>query len=67
MKRKFTVEFNDDIDLLLGNLADKQGLSKAQAIRRAIILMDFFDKEAEKGHKVGVANDDGKLIREIVL
>lgn len=65
---KYTIEFNDDAEKLLARLAEKQGVPKAQIVRRALALLDYVEKESEvDGQRIGVADSDGKLVREIVI
>jgi predicted transcriptional regulator len=65
---KYTVEFNAEVEEVLSALAARQHVTKAQVIRRAIALMNFFDEEASKpDQKIGISDADGKLIREVII
>jgi len=68
LKKKFTVEFNDDIDKKLTDLAQKKGINKVDVLRRAIALYDYTDSEAGSGtfKKLSIT-ENGRAVKDIVL
>ena len=66
-KKKLTVEFNEDLVDALDRIASRQGVSKADVLRRAVGLMDYFGTVAEKGEKVAIVDADNNIQREIVM
>ncbi len=65
---KLTIEFNDSLNEILRQLADKDGTTKVDIIRRALALYKYVDEEVSKNdkRKLAIAEDD-KVLREIVL
>ena len=46
---KLTVQFTDDMDEVLEELAESRGLGKTQVLRRAVLLMKYLDEAAASG------------------
>ncbi len=46
---KLTVQFTDEMDEILAELAESRGLAKSQVLRRAILLMKYLDKASATG------------------
>lgn len=46
---KLTVQFTDEMDEILAELAESRGLAKAQVLRRAILLMRYLDQASAAG------------------
>ena len=64
---RLTIEFPEQVDKLLKELAEKGDTSKVDVLRRALALYNYVNKEVkEKGLKLAVA-DDEKILKEIVL
>jgi len=65
---RLTVQFPEKTDEILSELAAKDSVSKTEIIRRALSLYRFLDSEArEKGNKVAIADNNDKIIKEIVF
>lgn len=66
MASKFTVTFNDATDAALDDMADRQGVSKAHVLRRAVGLLKYLDEEREQGNSIRLRDADGNE-RELVF
>ena len=65
---RLTIEFPEQVDKLLKELAEKGDTSKVDVLRRALALYSYVNKEVkEKDLKLAVANDEDKILKEIVL
>lgn len=65
---RITIEFSEQVDKLLKDLAAKGDTSKVDVIRRALALYNYVDKEVKEKHlKLMVADDEDKLLKEIVV
>ena len=65
---RMTIEFPAQIDAILKELAEKGGTSRVEVLRRALALYNYVNKEVkEKDLKLAVADEDNKLLKEIVL
>jgi Ribbon-helix-helix protein, copG family len=63
---KYTLQMNDKLELLLDELAEKEGISKAQVIRRSLTLLKLAEDQKENGYQLALTKD-GQVSREIVL
>ena len=65
---KLTVEFNDDLDKVISDLAAKKHMSKVDVLRRAIALYNYVEKEAasDPDKRVSITKD-GQRLTDIVL
>ena len=64
---RITIEFPEQVDKILKELAEKGDTSKVDVIRRALALYNYVNKEVkEKDLKLTVADED-KILKEIVL
>jgi predicted transcriptional regulator len=65
---RITIEYSDQADAILRDLAKKGHTSKVDVIRRALALYNYVNKEVkEKNLKLAVANANDKVLKEIVL
>jgi|RhiMetdeSRZDD1v2_1073273.scaffolds.fasta_scaffold64246_5 hypothetical protein len=65
---RITIEFPEQVDKILRDLAEKGDTSKVDVIRRALALYNYVNKEVkEKDLKLTVADEDDKILKEIVL
>ena len=62
---RFNVDFNEEATRVLEDLADAQGTTKADVLRKAIALEKWFNETLQSGSKIVVEAPDGKL-REIL-
>ena len=65
---RLTVEFNEKVDKILKELAEKDQTTKADVIRRALALYNYVHKEAiEKNRKLSITDDEDEIIKDIVF
>ncbi|ETW99930.1 MAG: hypothetical protein ETSY1_13160 [Candidatus Entotheonella factor] len=65
---RITIEFSDQLDDILKDLAKEGNTTKVEVIRRALALYNYVNKEVKhKDLKLAVTNDDDQLLKEIVL
>jgi predicted transcriptional regulator len=65
---RITIEFPEQVDKILKELAEKGDTSKVDVIRRALALYNYVNKEVkEKDLKLAVADEGDKILKEIVL
>ena len=65
---RMTIEFPEQVDKILKDLAEKGDTSKVDIIRRALALYYYVNKEVkEKDLKLTVSGADDKVLKEIVL
>ena len=65
---RITIEFPEQVDKILRDLAEKGDTSKVDVIRRALALYNYVNKEVkEKDLKLAVADEEDKILKEIVL
>ena len=55
---RLTVDLSSEIDSRLTSIAQKQGISKAEAMRRAFALLSIADQETAKGNSLGIVRED---------
>jgi predicted transcriptional regulator len=65
---KLTVEFNDKMNDILGQLAEEKGTTKVDVLRRAVALYKYLDAEqnGDESKRVSITKD-GKALKDIVL
>jgi hypothetical protein len=63
---KLTVQFSDEMDQVLEDLAEARGLAKTQVLRRAVLLMRYLDEAAAHGTDLVLRDQDGNE-RQLVL
>jgi predicted transcriptional regulator len=65
---RLTLEFSEDIDQLLRDLARAENIDKYEVIRRALALYQYLHKEAtEEKHKLQIADKQGRVLENIVF
>ncbi len=65
---RITIEFPEQVDKILKELAEKGDTSKVDVIRRALALYNYVNKEVkEKNLKLTIADEEDKILKEIVL
>ncbi len=55
-----TVDLSEEIDNSLTRIANKNGISKAQAMRKAFALLSIADEVSAKGNSLGIVKEDPK-------
>ena len=65
---KLLLEFPDEVDKLLDHLADREGVDKAEIMRRALALYNFVQNTpTDKRRRLAVSDENNKLLKEIRL
>ena len=64
---RLNVNLNQETADALKQLADSQGVSLTEAVRRAIAISKFVADEQSKGRKIQTMNNQGKDKKELVL
>jgi hypothetical protein len=65
---KLTVEFNDKMNDILGQLAEQKGTTKVDVLRRAVALYNYLDSEQKAGENQRVSiTQNNKVVKDIVL
>lgn len=65
---RLTIEFPEQVDEILKDLAKKGQTSKVDVIRRALALYNYVDREVkEKDLKLSVIDRSDRVLKEIVL
>lgn len=55
---RLTVDLSKEIDARLTAIANKEGISKAQAMRKAFALLSVAEQESAKGNSIGIVRED---------
>lgn len=63
---KLSANLSEEVVSALKEIADAQGVTVTEALRRAIGTEKFLQDEIAKGHKV-LIEDDEKKLKQIVL
>ena len=67
---RFTVEFPDDLDRMLENLAETEKTTKREIIRRALALYNHLNASGVKpgsDKKVSITDKDDHILKDIVF
>lgn len=63
---KLSLEVSEDINAKLEKMAQKAGTSKSEVLRRGLGLYDIAAEAKEDGLKLGLLDQDRKVITEII-
>lgn len=55
---RFTADLSKDISERLNEIARKEGITKAEAMRRAFALLSVAEQEKFKGNSLGIVRED---------
>jgi len=66
MARRYTLDLGEKFDALLADLAEKQDITKTEAIRRAISIHAFLVQQTAEGNRLSIQDQQGQ-VRDIVL
>lgn len=64
---KVTVQFTDQLDDVLAELAQCRGLAKTQVLRRAVLLMSYLDKATADGADLVLRDRATGCERQLVM
>jgi predicted transcriptional regulator len=63
---KYTIQMNDKLEQLLEELAEKEGVSKAQVIRRSLTLLKLAEEQEEEGYELTFTKE-GQPERRVLI
>ncbi len=63
---RLLVEVSPELVELLDKLAEKSQTTRTEVLRKAIALLDVSAQEKDRGRKIGIFDENNKLIQEIV-
>ncbi len=63
---KYTIQMNDRLEEVLEELARKEGISKAQVIRKSLTLLKLAEDQKDAGYALTLQKE-GENAREILL
>lgn len=55
---RFTVDLSPEINNRLTEIARREGITKAEAMRRAFALLSVAEQEKSKGNSLGIVRED---------
>lgn len=64
---RFTVDFGENFDKLLTDLAAEKQTTKAEIIRRAVASYAVLNQNTSDGKKVSITDERDRVIKDIVL
>ena len=65
---RLTIEFPEQVNEVLKDLAKKDETTKVDVLRRALALYNYLHKEAiDKNLKLSITDEQDKVIKEIVF
>ena len=65
---RLTIEFPEQVNQILKDLANKDETTKVDVLRRALALYNYLHREAiDKDLKLSITDDQDKIIKEIVF
>ena len=63
---RLLMEVSPELVELLDKLAEKSQTTRTEVLRKAIALLDVSAQEKNRGRKIGIFDENDKLIQEIV-
>jgi len=64
---RLSLDVSPELNAALESLADRLGITKADVLRRAIVLYDVATKAKAAGQRVGIARFDQIIAVEILI
>jgi len=65
---RLTIEFNNKVNEILEDLAEKDGTTKVEVLRRALALYNYVHTEAiDQKRKLSITDEEDKIIKDIVF
>lgn len=65
-KIRLTLDVSSELNDVLQSIADAEGCSKSDVLRRAVVLMKVVKEANSQGKKVGIASEGQSLQTEFV-
>lgn len=56
--QRMTLELSDSFDVVLTNFAARNGVSKPEAVRRALAVLALAEREKTRGRSLGIVEED---------
>lgn len=66
MAVKYTIELSDDLNVTLGEIAERLHTTKSEVLRKSLALMDVAVSAKDSGKHFGIASAREKLETEII-
>lgn len=64
--RTLTIQLSERAFEALKELAEREGVPRAQVLRRALAVLKFLEDERMSGRKVVIADEHDKILKELV-
>jgi predicted transcriptional regulator len=64
---RYTIDFNEEFDNLLKEIAEKKGVTKAEVIRRSVASYSYLEKQTADQNKLSITDNEDKVIKDIKL
>lgn len=66
---RYTIDVDEDFDLMLSKLAKEKGSTKAEVIRRAVTSYSYLTNETanDPGKKVSITSPEDKVLKDVIL
>ncbi|MGF1461975.1 MAG: DNA-binding protein [Maricaulaceae bacterium] len=65
-KIRLNMQVSKELDSILESIADDNGTTKTDVVRRALYLMQVAHEQRKKGHHLGFTTDSEKLDTEVI-
>lgn len=62
---RLTLDLTDEVNNRLTEIATTNGITKSEAMRRALSLLSVADKEQRKGNTLAVVKEEGNKITPV--
>lgn len=67
-RKRYTVDFTDDLDKIISTISEEKGITKAEVIRRALTYYAVLEAETDNIHrKISITDEDDQIIKQLVL
>lgn len=63
---KYTIQMNDKLEQILEELAEKEGVSKAQVIRKSLTLLKLAEEQQDEGYDLAFTKE-GEPERRVLI
>jgi len=64
---RYSINFNKRFEELLEDMANEKGITKAETLRRAMVLYSYLGDQVESGKKIVIAGEDDQIEKEVVF
>ena len=63
---RLNVNITEELNARLDNLAERDGITKSELLRKAIALVELAVNEKYRGNKLAITDQEQHVLREIV-